>query len=94
MAVQPCYFSQKANTANAFSLPELALSTVNLFSAVHPESYHIVDTIVAHLHEKTEDIIGYEKLIEKLDPHSFVSEETGLPTVTDILEEHISPTNN
>jgi len=28
--------AQKANTANAFSLPELALSTANLFSAVQP----------------------------------------------------------
>jgi uncharacterized protein GlcG (DUF336 family) len=28
--------AQKANTANAFSLPQLALSTANLFSAVQP----------------------------------------------------------
>jgi hypothetical protein len=28
--------AQKANTANAFSLPHLALSTANLFSAVQP----------------------------------------------------------
>ncbi len=28
--------AQKANTANAFSLPALALSTANLFSAVQP----------------------------------------------------------
>ncbi len=28
--------AQKANTANAFSLPELSLSTANLFSAVQP----------------------------------------------------------
>jgi uncharacterized protein GlcG (DUF336 family) len=28
--------AQKANTANAFSLPELALSTANLYSAVQP----------------------------------------------------------
>jgi len=28
--------AQKANTANAFSLPQLALSTANLYSAVQP----------------------------------------------------------
>ena len=28
--------AQKANTANAFSLPDLALSTANLFTAVQP----------------------------------------------------------
>ena len=31
--------AQKANTANAFSLPELALSTANLFSAVQPGGF-------------------------------------------------------
>ncbi|MCR4290554.1 MAG: heme-binding protein [Candidatus Scalindua sp.] len=31
--------AQKANTANAFSLPDLALSTANLFSAVQPGGF-------------------------------------------------------
>ena len=36
MAGQPRHFAQKASTANAFSLPKLALSTANLSSAVQP----------------------------------------------------------
>jgi protein Tex len=60
-------------------------------SAVHPESYHIVDTIASNLKKKPGDIIGHEKLIEKLDPHSFVCEGAGLPTITDILEELKKP---
>lgn len=47
--------AQKANTANAFSLPELALSTANLFSAVQPggslyglQHSNPVDTSVAY----------------------------------------------
>ncbi|NJN83168.1 MAG: heme-binding protein [Caldilineaceae bacterium] len=47
--------AQKANTANAFSLPELALSTANLFTAVQPgnslfglQLSNPVDTAVAY----------------------------------------------
>ena len=46
--------AQKANTANAFSLPGLALSTANLYSAVQPggslfglQESNPVDTLVA-----------------------------------------------
>ena len=60
-------------------------------SAVHPESYHIVDTIATHLQKKPGDIIGHEELIGQLDPHTFVSEKAGLPTITDILEELKKP---
>ncbi len=58
--------AQKANTANAFSLPALALSTANLFSAVQPggslfglQFSNPVDTSVAY-GGKSEDI-GTEK---------------------------------
>jgi uncharacterized protein GlcG (DUF336 family) len=47
--------AQKANTANAFSLPQLALSTANLFSAVSPggslyglQHSNPVETLVAY----------------------------------------------
>jgi uncharacterized protein GlcG (DUF336 family) len=47
--------AQKANTANAFSLPQLALSTANLFTAVQPggslyglQASNPVDTGVAY----------------------------------------------
>lgn len=47
--------AQKANTANAFSLPKLALSTANIFSAVQPggslfglQASNPVDTSVAY----------------------------------------------
>lgn len=47
--------AQKANTANAFSLPNLALSTANLYSAVQPggslfglQASNPVDTAVAY----------------------------------------------
>jgi uncharacterized protein GlcG (DUF336 family) len=47
--------AQKANTANAFSLPSLALSTANLYTAVQPggslfglQASNPVDTLVAY----------------------------------------------
>jgi uncharacterized protein len=60
-------------------------------SSVHPESYYIVDAIAENLQKKPGEIIGHEELIETLDPHTFVSEKAGLPTITDILEELKKP---
>ncbi|MCP4342185.1 MAG: S1 RNA-binding domain-containing protein, partial [Desulfobulbaceae bacterium] len=60
-------------------------------SAVHPESYYIVDAIAENLKKKPSEIVGSEELVETLDPHTFVSEKAGLPTITDILEELKKP---
>ncbi len=60
-------------------------------SAVHPESYYIVDVIAENLQKEPSEILGCEELIEKLDPQTFVSDKAGLPTVTDILEELKKP---
>jgi len=60
-------------------------------SAVHPESYYIVDAIAESLQKKPSEIIGSEELVEALDPQAFVSEKAGLPTITDILEELKKP---
>ncbi len=60
-------------------------------SSVYPESYYIVDAIAENLQKKPGEIIGHEELIETLNPHIFVSEKAGLPTITDILEELKKP---
>ena len=60
-------------------------------SAVHPESYHIVDKIATSLQKTHREIIGDEELIKEADPHSFVNDKTGLPTIIDILEELKKP---
>ena len=60
-------------------------------SAVHPESYYIVDAIAESLQKKPSEIIGSEELVEAFDPQTFVSEKAGLPTITDILEELKKP---
>lgn len=60
-------------------------------SAVHPESYHIVRQIAATLKVKPDELIGNKKLLEKVNPQAFVTEETGLPTILDILKELEKP---
>jgi uncharacterized protein len=60
-------------------------------SAVHPESYYIVDVIAENLQKDPSEIIGCEELIKTLDPNTFVSDKAGIPTITDILEELKKP---
>jgi len=60
-------------------------------SAVHPESYYIVDVIAKNLQKDPSEIIGCEELIKTLDPNTFVSDKAGIPTITDILEELKKP---
>ena len=56
-------------------------------SAVHPESYRVVQKFAQQLDSGVENLIANSELLDSLDPQQFVSEQTGLTTVTDILAE-------
>lgn len=60
-------------------------------SAVHPESYHIVDTMAADLNCSIEDLMADAKLQAKIDLSRYVSDKAGLPTLKDILAELAKP---
>lgn len=60
-------------------------------SAVHPESYYIVDKMATQIGRKSSSLIGQQALLDQLDPQSFVDDSTGLPTVSDILSELAKP---
>ncbi len=60
-------------------------------SAVHPESYHIVDSMAASLGVKASELVGNEELCSRIKPEVFVSGDAGLPTVTDIVKELAKP---
>lgn len=60
-------------------------------SAVHPESYGIVEKMATKLGLPSEAIVGNATLVQKLTPQEFVNEKFGLPTVIDILEELSKP---
>ena len=60
-------------------------------SAVHPESYHIVEKMAKKLNVKVKDLIGNKELIAKINPKDFVEEQFGLETINDILTELDKP---
>lgn len=60
-------------------------------SAVHPESYAIVQRIAEKLDKPIADLIGNSTLIDTLNPLDFVTEQAGLPTIKDILSELKKP---
>lgn len=60
-------------------------------SAVHPESYHIVDKMARDLGVSTNELVGNAKLCAKIDPQRYISAEKGLPTINDIIKELAKP---
>jgi uncharacterized protein len=60
-------------------------------SAVHPESYHIVEKMAADLDCTVADLIKEGKLREKIDVSQYVTDTVGLPTLQDIIEELARP---
>ena len=60
-------------------------------SAVHPESYHIVDRMAADLGVSTRELVGNGELCSKIEPGRYVEGDFGLPTINDILKELAKP---
>jgi len=60
-------------------------------SAVHPESYHIVDAMAADLDCTVQDLLKQSEIRKKIVLSQYVSEKTGLPTLRDILDELAKP---
>lgn len=60
-------------------------------SAVHPESYHIVDRMARDLGVATRDLVGNSELCSKIDPSVYVDGDFGLPTINDIISELRKP---
>ena len=60
-------------------------------SAVHPEAYELVSNIAAKSSLDISELIGNRRILKQLTPKDFVSEEFGLPTITDILSELEKP---
>jgi uncharacterized protein len=60
-------------------------------SAVHPESYPVVQKILADIKKDVKSVIGDERLLKSLSPAKYADEKFGVPTVTDILKELEKP---
>jgi len=60
-------------------------------SAVHPESYHLVGKMADSLSVTVQDLMKSEELRAQIDIEQFVTEEAGIPTLQDIMEELAKP---
>ena len=60
-------------------------------SAVHPESYAIVERMAKDQGCSVADLIAQKELRDKIDLNRYVTAEVGLPTLTDILKELAQP---
>ena len=60
-------------------------------SAVHPESYPIVEQMAKDLHCSVKELIRNKALKQQLDLKRYVTDTVGMPTLTDILAELDKP---
>ena len=60
-------------------------------SAVHPESYHVVEQMASDCQCTVSDLIYNKGTREKIDVKRYVTDAVGLPTLTDIMNELEKP---
>ena len=60
-------------------------------SAVHPESYAVVEAIAQDLGHPLDQVVGAASISGQIDPQRYVSDKVGLPTLKDIIEELARP---
>lgn len=63
-------------------------------SAVHPESYNIVEQMAKDLKCSVNDLMSHANLREKIDLQRYVSDRVGLPTLQDIMRELEKPSRD
>ncbi|MDR2039618.1 MAG: RNA-binding transcriptional accessory protein [Bacteroidales bacterium] len=60
-------------------------------SAVHPESYHIVEQMAKDLNTSVHELLKEEHLRKQIRPEKYISDTVGLPTLNDIMKELAKP---
>ncbi|MBC8280915.1 MAG: RNA-binding transcriptional accessory protein [Chloroflexi bacterium] len=60
-------------------------------SAVHPESYKVVQAIAKDLGQPLDQVVGNASIATQIDPNRYVTDKIGLPTLTDIIQELARP---
>jgi uncharacterized protein len=60
-------------------------------SAVHPESYGLVETIAKDNDKKVAQIIGDREFLKKISPTKYANEKIGVLTISDIISELEKP---
>ena len=60
-------------------------------SAVHPESYSIVEKMATDLGKNVSELIGNKTELQKIDLKNYCTDSVGLPTLQDIMKELEKP---
>ena len=60
-------------------------------SAVHPESYHVVEKMAINMKASIKDLLNKEELRGGIDIKQYVEGNIGIPTLKDIMEELAKP---
>jgi uncharacterized protein len=60
-------------------------------SAVHPESYDVVERMARDLGVDVRGLVGRGEMVSKIDPNRYADERRGLLTLKDILGELVKP---
>ena len=60
-------------------------------SSVHPEAYKLVEMIASEKQIAVDALIGNTELLKSINAKDFITDEFGLPTITDILAELDKP---
>ena len=60
-------------------------------TAVHPESYHIVEKMAKDLKSSVNELIQNKELRKKVKLEDYTTDKVGLPTLRDIMEELEKP---
>ncbi|HEX2935700.1 MAG TPA: Tex family protein [Bacteroidales bacterium] len=60
-------------------------------SAVHPESYNVVERMAEDMKATVADLLKQDELRKKIDLKKYVTETIGIPTLTDIMQELAKP---
>ncbi|HMP22894.1 MAG TPA: Tex family protein [Saprospiraceae bacterium] len=76
-------------SAGFLRIPDAANPLDN--SAVHPESYHIVTAMAKNLGQSVATLIKNPAAHQQIDIKPYVTEQVGLPTLKDILQELAKP---
>ncbi|HLC26806.1 MAG TPA: hypothetical protein VJM80_08545, partial [bacterium] len=56
-------------------------------TAIHPESYFIVEDLCGRLHASLETLLVHPEFLEYFEPEDFVTQELKVPTIRDIFAE-------
>ena len=60
-------------------------------SGVHPESYSVVERILADKHVEIRQVIGNREMLQTVNATDYIDDQHGLPTICDILHELEKP---